>query len=393
MAELPTAEENFSDSDEEDKEDDLIKNDDNLVLVGRVDGDASILEVYIYNKREGSLYVHHDLLLPAFPLCLEWLDHEPGQPKGNYCAIGSMSPIIEIWDLDIVNCLEPAYTLGKKGSKKKRIPQVGHRDAVLDLAWNKNYHHILASGSVDKSIILWDLDKQEPSVTIKSFTDKVQTMEWHQFESQSLLAGGCDKTARVFDCRSPESHLTWLLKGEAERVTWNSMAPFQFFAGTSAGTLECYDCRKGQIWSVKAHEKEVTGLARSHTCPGLLSSSSPDGSIKVWDVQGGEVAPKMVHEKVMTMGQIHCLEMNPDFPFVVAAGGDNKSNNFVVLDLMKYDTVKQEFGSRKLIELVVEGEERGGEERSGEERCSEERSGEESSRGKKSEGDSGNMVE
>lgn len=40
--------------------------------------------------------MHHDLLLPAFPLCLEWLNYEPKQPKGNYCAVGSMSPVIQV---------------------------------------------------------------------------------------------------------------------------------------------------------------------------------------------------------------------------------------------------------------------------------------------------------
>lgn len=47
IAELPThAEENFSDSDDSEKEDETIKSDDNLVLIGRVEGDASTLEVY-----------------------------------------------------------------------------------------------------------------------------------------------------------------------------------------------------------------------------------------------------------------------------------------------------------------------------------------------------------
>lgn len=51
LAELPTeAEDNFSESDDSEKEDDIIKPDDNLILVGRVDGDASIFEVY--GKRE-----------------------------------------------------------------------------------------------------------------------------------------------------------------------------------------------------------------------------------------------------------------------------------------------------------------------------------------------------
>lgn len=32
--------------DDSEKEDDMIKGDDNLVLIGRVDGDASILEIF-----------------------------------------------------------------------------------------------------------------------------------------------------------------------------------------------------------------------------------------------------------------------------------------------------------------------------------------------------------
>lgn len=46
LAELPTAEENFSESDDSEKEDDVIKPTDNLILVGHVEGDASILEVH-----------------------------------------------------------------------------------------------------------------------------------------------------------------------------------------------------------------------------------------------------------------------------------------------------------------------------------------------------------
>lgn len=47
LAELPTdVEQNFSDSDDSEKEDEKLKSDDNLILAGRVDGDASTLEIY-----------------------------------------------------------------------------------------------------------------------------------------------------------------------------------------------------------------------------------------------------------------------------------------------------------------------------------------------------------
>lgn len=60
---------------------------------------------------------------------------------GNYLAIGSMSPIIDVWDVDIVNTLEPEFRLGRKKSRKKNIQGVGHTDAVLSLSWNKRVRY------------------------------------------------------------------------------------------------------------------------------------------------------------------------------------------------------------------------------------------------------------
>ncbi|KPJ17805.1 Periodic tryptophan protein 1-like [Papilio machaon] len=159
-----------------DEEDDIIKPTDNLLLVGHVESDASILEVHIFNKEEGSFYVHHDIILPWFPLCIEWLSHDPTDPQpGNLCALGGMDPVIQVWDLDIENCLEPAFKLGKKPNKKKKIKRVGHKDAVLDLSWNKNFTHVLASGSADKTVLLWDLDQGTPHTKINYFSDKRST--------------------------------------------------------------------------------------------------------------------------------------------------------------------------------------------------------------------------
>ncbi|CAH0560469.1 unnamed protein product [Brassicogethes aeneus] len=358
LAELPAEDQtdNFSESDDSEKEDDIIKNTDNLILVGHVEGDASILEVYVYNEEEESLYVHHDILLPSFPLCLEWLDYEPNMPKGNYCAIGSMSPIIEVWDIDIINSIEPSFKLGQKANQKKNRQHIGHTDAILALAWNKTFDHVIASGSVDNTVLLWDMEHQTPTTTINAFTDKVQCLEWHKLEAQTLLAGGCDCTARVFDCRTPDNHQTWNIDGEAERLIWNPLQPFMFIAGTSKGLVQAFDCRKGLLWSVQAHSKEVTGLALSGQCGGLMVTASPDETLKTWDFNE-DTTPKLVNEKEFKIGNIHCLELCPDSPFVITAGGDKKSNNFVVYDLQNIDVVKHTFESRPLVQLVTENSE------------------------------------
>lgn len=296
--------------------------------------------VLVYNEDEGSFYVHHDFVLPSIPLCIEWLDYEPGQnTPGNLCAIGTMSPIIEVWDLDIVNCLEAAFSLGKTGSRKKRIKHVGHRDAVLDISWNKNYHHILASGSVDKTVLLWDLDTGIPRTKLDVFEDKVQCVKWHALESQTLLVGSCDKTAKVFDCGTENALQSWDLDGEAERVIWDPFDPFCFMAGTSEGSIQCFDCRKGMLWTHQAHEKEVSGLVLSNQCRGLMVTASGDETIKTWDYSYNNI-PELIHTKDMKLGSIHCLELNPDSPFVVGAGGDHKSHNLQVVDLRKNDPGK-----------------------------------------------------
>lgn len=143
----------------------------------------------MYNEEEPSFYCHHDFYLSSFPVCFEWLNYEANSPSGNFVAVGMMEPIIEIYNLDIMNLMDPSYKLGQKRNRRKGRLQVGHTGAVLSLAWNREFDHVLASGSDDKSIILWDLEKKEPSNTINEFDKGVQCLEWHKLETQSLLAG------------------------------------------------------------------------------------------------------------------------------------------------------------------------------------------------------------
>ncbi|MCI05905.1 putative WD repeat-containing protein C17D11.16, partial [Trifolium medium] len=38
---------------------------------------------------------------------------------GNFLAVGSMGPSIEIWDLDVIDEVEPCVVLGGKEKRKK----------------------------------------------------------------------------------------------------------------------------------------------------------------------------------------------------------------------------------------------------------------------------------
>ena len=58
---------------EEEKEDYTIRNSDALIVAATAEDDHSNLEVYIYDHKNSNLYVHHELILSSYPLCLEWL--------------------------------------------------------------------------------------------------------------------------------------------------------------------------------------------------------------------------------------------------------------------------------------------------------------------------------
>ena len=44
------------------------------------------IHILVYNEDEDSCYVHHDIILDSFPLCLEWLSFDPtlNGKSGNY---------------------------------------------------------------------------------------------------------------------------------------------------------------------------------------------------------------------------------------------------------------------------------------------------------------------
>ncbi len=194
---------------------------DNLLAVGKVHGDFCNLEIYLYNEKDENLYCHHDILLGSFPLALEWLDYDPGDASpGNLVAMGSMQPDIEIWDVDVIDSIEPAYVLkGMSGDagllslrksrspglhrpkllrtpsfhgnsqhnaklfpgaevktskkKKKKTSSSGHTDAVLDLSWNRTQRKVLASASADFSVGVWDLEQGTMATSLTQHTEKV----------------------------------------------------------------------------------------------------------------------------------------------------------------------------------------------------------------------------
>ena len=242
---------------------------DNILVTAKTEDDVSQLEIYVYDESEDNLYVHHDLMLPNFPLCLEWLDFPPSSTSsdmqtdnpprfGNYIAVGTLDPEIEIWSLDVMDSMYPDMVLGRPdktaahipvpaGTGKKKRKKTKHRptsdayhvDAVLGLSWNRTHRHMLASASADRTVKLWDLsravvdgDAGGDNSAIRSFgvhKDKVQAVQWNEKEPTVLLSGSYDRTVRVFDSRAPDTGVGAVLGADVEALRWDPWETHAFY--------------------------------------------------------------------------------------------------------------------------------------------------------------------
>ena len=361
------------DSDEEDFQ---VHADDNLVVIGKVKDKSCSFEVYLHNEKENLCYCHQDVLLPNLPLSIEWLDFDPFErdTPGNFLAIGNMGPDIEVWDLDVVNSVEPTYVLKginepkNKAKKKKKMQAAdgGHRDAVLALSWSRSYRHVLASASADHTIALWDLmpEVKNPSkgldpseikvVTRFKLDSKVQCLQWQPGDNMWLLAGCADQTVNLFDCNSVEKINKWSVNGEVECVLWDTFREHYFYAGTDTGFLYCFDSRaKAPVFQLPAHAQAVSGVAQSSKLGNCLVTVSTDGTLKVWKTQEQDSRLAKVFSKKMNMGQLFDVAACPDSSLLFAVAGEER---FQVLNLAKDATIMQCYGGDGGAATAVSGD-------------------------------------
>lgn len=322
------------------------------MLVGRVQDDASALEVHVYNKEDN--YIHHDVYLPAYPMCIEPINfNSKEQIICNWAgrvlffillkilfsilfklfftfiqAIGDMTKDISIWDIDVVNELEPLVRLK------------GHKDAVLDLSWNCKMTNVLASCSVDETVRLWDLNMNNNKSIHKlsKFDNRVQSIQFNPHEEANLLIGDCGGKITLVDCNALSKQTYTIANNEIEKVIWNPNSVNNFVASTDKGTIHLYDVRsKNEIKCVQAHQDSVTDLTFSIN--NLFLSASADGDIKIWDLSSNDF--KLIDTyKESNVGRIFAIACNPDHPLTFAVGGDSKSKSIEVIDLSKLESGK-----------------------------------------------------
>ncbi|KAK1250135.1 hypothetical protein MKX08_010138 [Trichoderma sp. CBMAI-0020] len=359
------------DEEDEEREDLQVLATDNLILSAKVEDELAHLEVYVYEDESDNLYVHHDIMLPAIPLCVEWLDIPVSNSgdaakdgKGNFVAVGTMDPDIEIWDLDTVDCMYPNAILGqganpesgekkKKKKKKAKANDEYHVDAVLSLAANRQHRNLLASASADKTIKLWDLNTTKCAKSYSYHTDKVCSLAWHTAQPTVLLSGSYDRTVVAADMRAPDAKVPrWGVESDVENIRWDPHDQNYFYVSTENGVIHYHDVRNAPstpeatkaVWTLQAHDESVSSFDINSVIPGFMATGSTDKTVKLWNIQS--TGPSLVVSRNLDVGKVFATSFAPDpeVAFRLAVAGSSGSMH--VWDTSTNPGVRSAFGQR-----------------------------------------------
>jgi len=312
-----------SETDEDDLDDwQLRPGQDLLLLAARNEDDVSHLEVWVCEppgttmrengdggvNMEANVYVHHDVLLAAFPLCLAWMDAAPGSllsssgrnggdpSTGSFVAVGTMEPGVELWDVNEADAVEPVAVLGPAPFAAEARAAAAEAARIAEAAEdsedgdgrkstnNKKKNKNKSSGKKGKGggspVAPTTPTPLPPSALPKrrsrkdaaaggGHADAVLGLAWNGAFRNVLASASADRTVKIWDLASVGGGGG--IDGTTTRTT----------LGTASGPLNS----TGPVVTFCHHSGKVQAVAFNPTDPPVLLTGGFDGTAALVDVR------------------------------------------------------------------------------------------------------------
>ncbi|XP_030292082.1 coronin-1C-A-like isoform X1 [Sparus aurata] len=146
--------------------------------------------------------------------------------------------------------------LQKTGRIDKVYPTVcGHTGPVLDIDWCPHNDHVIASGSEDCTVMVWQIPENglenplsEPVVVLEGHSKRVGIVSWHPTARNVLLSAGCDNQIVIWNVGT----------GEA-MINLEDMHPDVIFSVSWSrnGSLLCTACKDKKVRVIDPRKKKV----------------------------------------------------------------------------------------------------------------------------------------
>nr|XP_046918310.1 histone-binding protein RBBP7-like [Dermatophagoides farinae] len=171
-----------------------------------------------------------------------------------------------------------------------------HQQEGYGLCWNTRKSNILATGSQDEKICIWDINsnpsKSKTLTPVHSFKahGSVNDVKWHYYHESYLGSVGNDKMLKFWDSRmNGEIKAAFCSRVHNEGVnslSFNQFCEYVILTGSDDHTVGLFDIRnlKHRLHSFDAHRDEVLDVNWSPYGETVFASSSRDKRLIIWDM-------------------------------------------------------------------------------------------------------------
>ncbi|KAJ6025071.1 hypothetical protein N7540_005868 [Penicillium herquei] len=195
-----------------------------------------------------------------------WIRSMAFSPNGALLASGSSDQTIRLWDM-------------ATGTLQQTLE--GHSGSVRSVAFSPN-GALLASSSTDWTVRLWDIVTGTLQRTFKGHLGSIESMAFSP-KGILLASGSSDKSIQLWDTAT--GILQQTLKGHSGWIRSIAFSPngALLASGSSDQTIRLWDMATGTLQqTLKEHSGSVRSVAFSPN-GALLASGSNDTTVRLWD--------------------------------------------------------------------------------------------------------------
>ena len=192
-------------------------------------------------------------------------------------------------------------------------------EQMTSVAFNSD-DSLLASGSWDKTVKLWDMRSRTLAMTLEGHSSSVHSVAFSP-DGLLLASGSWDKTVKLWDVRSRTLAMT--LEGHSDGVESVAFSPDSSLlaSGSWDGTVKLWDVKSRALAATLEHSDFVTSVAFIPD-GSLLASGSWDelqrnGTVKLWDVKSRTLVATLEGHS----DRVLSIAFSPDGS-LLASGGD-----------------------------------------------------------------------
>ena len=167
----------------------------------------------------------------------------------------------------------------------------GHANGVMALQFCDN---ILATGSYDATIKVWNLDTGKEIRTLKGHTMGIRCL---QFDDNKLISGSLDETLKIWNWRTGECISTY--NGHSGGVIALHFDSNILVSGSVDNTARIWNFRDRSVFTLRGHTDWVNSV-KIDSASRTIFTASDDCTVKLWDLD----TKKCIHTYEGHVGQV-----------------------------------------------------------------------------------------